>query len=151
MRTLLLLLACLACLVSPLAADTIYQASAQGKQVVVQREAIVVSEDPSFLVYKHFDLKDRRVEIVRLNQGSLPYRAVPSSPQERQQIVDIWKRFGYKATVTDVAGKPLSCSTSTWIFTLPAGAARCSNRFPLQRALPCSWIMAARMTSICPK
>jgi hypothetical protein len=64
-----------------------------------------VSEDPSFLVYKHFDLKDRRVEIVRLNQGSLPYRAVPSSPQERQQIVDIWKRFGYKATVTDVAGK----------------------------------------------
>ena len=61
-------------------ADTIYQMNAQGRQVVVQRDAIVVSEDSSFVVYKHFDLKDRRVEIVRLNKGSLPYSVETSQP-----------------------------------------------------------------------
>jgi len=72
---------------------------------VVQRDAIVVSEDSSFVVYKHFDLKDRRVEIVRLNKGSLPYSVETASPDARRQIVEVWKRFGYKATVTDLAGK----------------------------------------------
>src|SRR5271157_4847777 len=102
MKITLLLLALLASFASPARADTIYQTNAQGKQVVVQRDAIVVSEDSSFLVYKHFDLKDRRVEIVRLNRGSLPYRVEAASPDYRRQIVDIWKRFGYKATVTDL-------------------------------------------------
>ena len=105
MRITLFLLPFLASLAAPLGADTIYQNSAQGKQVVVQRDAIVVSEDSSFVVYKHFDLKDRRVEIVRLNKGSLPYSVEVSSPDNRRQIVEIWKRFGYKATVTDLAGK----------------------------------------------
>jgi len=105
MRILALLLAWLACLVAPLAADTIYQTSAQGRQVVVQREAIVVTEDSSFVVYKHFELRDRLVEIVRLNKGSLPYSVQASSADQRRQIVEIWKRFGYKATVTDLAGK----------------------------------------------
>ena len=73
MKITLLLLSLLASLASPSRADTIYQMNAQGKQVVVQRDAIVVSEDSSFVVYKHFELKDRRVEIVRLNKGSLPY------------------------------------------------------------------------------
>ena len=72
MKIALLLLSLLASLASPSRADTIYQMNAQGKQVVVQRDAIVVSEDSSFVVYKHFELKDRRVEIVRLNKGSLP-------------------------------------------------------------------------------
>ena len=72
MKITLLLLSLLASLASPSRADTIYQMNAQGKQVVVQRDAIVVSEDSSFVVYKHFELKDRRVEIVRLNKGSLP-------------------------------------------------------------------------------
>jgi hypothetical protein len=79
--------------------------NAQGKQVVVQRDAIVVSEDSSFLVYKHFDLKDRRVEIVRLNKGTLPYRVETANADYRRQIVEVWKRFGFKATVTDLAGK----------------------------------------------
>jgi hypothetical protein len=105
MKITLFLLSLLASLAAPLDADTIYQTSAQGKQVVVQRDAIVVGEDSSFLVYKHFDLKDRRVEIVRLNRGSLPYSVETSSPDNRRQIVDIWKRFGHKATVTDLAGK----------------------------------------------
>jgi len=105
MRITLLSLALLVSLTSPSPADTIYQMNAQGKQVVVQRDAIVVSEDSSFLVYKHFELKDRRVEIVRLNKGSLPYRVQAASPDARGQIVEVWKRFGFKATVTDLAGK----------------------------------------------
>ena len=105
MKITLLLLALLASLASPSRADTIYQMNAQGRQVVVQRDAIVVSQDSSFVVYKHFDLKDRRVEIVRLNKGSLPYSVETASPDYRGHIVDIWKRFGFTATVTDLAGK----------------------------------------------
>jgi len=88
----------------PLDADTIYQMTGQGKQVVVQRDAILIREDPSFVVYKHFELRDRRVEVVRLNKGSLPYSVQTASPEQRRQIVEIWKRFGFKATVTDLAG-----------------------------------------------
>jgi hypothetical protein len=104
-RITLLLLFLLASLASPSRADTIYQMNAQGRQVVVQAGAIVISEDSSFLVYKHFEQKDRRVEIVRLNKGSLPYSVVTASPDQRRQIVEVWKRFGFKATVTDLAGK----------------------------------------------
>jgi hypothetical protein len=105
MKISLLLLALLASLAAPSRADNIYQMNAQGRQVVVQRDAIVVIEDSSFLVYKHFDLKDRRVEIVRLNKGTLPYSVEKASPDYQRQIVDVWKRFGFKATVTDLAGK----------------------------------------------
>jgi hypothetical protein len=104
-RITLLLLSLLVSLASPSRADTIYQMNAQGRQVVVQAGAIVVSEDSSFLVYKHFEQKDRRVEIVRLNKGSLPYSVVTASPDQRRQIVEVWKRFGFKATVRDLAGK----------------------------------------------
>ena len=89
----------------PLLADTIYQTTAQGKEVVLQRDAIVIHEDPSFLVYKHFDLKERRVTVVRLNRGTLAYLVRTSESSERQQIVNIWKKFGYKATITSQAGK----------------------------------------------
>ena len=105
MKITLLLLSLLASLASPSPADTIYQMNAQGRQVLVQLDAIVVSEDSSFLVYKHFELKDRRVEIVRLNKGTLPYSVETASPDYRRHIVDIWKRVGFKATVTDLAGK----------------------------------------------
>jgi hypothetical protein len=104
-RITLLLLSLLVSLASTSRADTIYQMNAQGRQVVVQAGAIVVSEDSSFLVYKHFEQKDRRVEIVRLNKGSLPYSVQTASPDQRRQIVEVWKRFGFKATVTDLAGK----------------------------------------------
>ncbi len=105
MRITLLSLALLVGMAPPSRADTIYQMNAQGRQVVVQSGAIVVSEDSSFLVYKHFEQKDRRVEIVRLNKGSLPYSVETASPDARRQIVEVWKRFGFKATVTDLAGK----------------------------------------------
>jgi hypothetical protein len=89
----------------PLNADTIYQVNAQGRRVVIQRNAIVVKEDTSTLVYKHFELKERRVEKAVLYQGSLPYEGERSSAEERQQIVNQWKRFGYTATITDATGK----------------------------------------------
>jgi hypothetical protein len=101
----LCLMAFVALAISPAAGDTIYQINAQGKQVVIQRDALVVREDSSLIVYKHFDLPERRVTKVTLNKGSLPYTIVPSSPAEQKAIVEIWKRFGYKASVTDLSGK----------------------------------------------
>ena len=90
---------------APLGSDTIYQTTAQGKQEVVQRDAIVVKADSSLLVYKHFDLRERRVTKVTVFKSSLPHTVQTSSPADQKQIVEIWKRFGYKAAVTDQAGK----------------------------------------------
>ncbi|MGA8183294.1 MAG: hypothetical protein WB819_06580 [Terriglobia bacterium] len=95
----------LAGLASPLKADTIHQATADGRQRVIQRNAILIHQDSSILIYKHFDLPDMRVEKVQLSQGSLPYTVVTSSPSQRQSIVELWKRFGYTARVTDTSGK----------------------------------------------
>ena len=89
----------------PLNADTIYQATADGRQRVIQSNAIVIHQDSSILVYKHFDLPDMRVEKVQLSRGSLPYTVITSSPLQRQSIVALWKRFGYTASVTDTSGK----------------------------------------------
>ena len=105
MRIKLLVLSLLLTVALPLGADTVYQMTGQGKQAVVQRDAILIREDSSFVVYKHFELRDRRVEVVRLNKGSLPYSVQTASPEQRRQIVEVWKRFGFKATVTDLAGK----------------------------------------------
>jgi len=110
MRHALFLLAATLSAAAPLCADTIYQANPQGKPVVIQRDAIVVSENAEALAYKHFDLKDRRVVKVVLSKGSLPYSVDAASVAGRQQIVSTWKRFGYTATVTDQAGK----STRVW-------------------------------------
>ena len=121
MRITLLLLATLVSLALPSRSDTIYQMNDQGKQVVVQRDAIVISEDSSFVVYKHFELRDRRVEIVRLNKGSLPYSVQTTNPQQRRQIVEVWKRFGFKATVTDLTGKATSVSDVYVDFYPPGG------------------------------
>jgi hypothetical protein len=89
----------------PLNADTIYQAKADGRQRVIQSNAILVHQDSAILVYKHFDLPDMRVEKVQLSEGSLPYTVITSSAAQRQGIVELWKRFGYTASVTDTSGK----------------------------------------------
>jgi len=117
----LFLLALLLSLATPSPADTIYQMNTQGREVVVQTGAIVVSEDSSFVVYKHFEQKDRRVEIVRLNKGSLPYSVRVASPDARRQIVEVWKRFGYKVTVTDLAGKTTRVFDAYLDFYPPGG------------------------------
>ncbi len=108
-----------ACL--PLAADTIYQANAQGKLQVIQRDAIVVHEDSSFVIYKHFDLQERRVEKVSLSQGSLPHTVARSKSAVLDQIVAIWKKFGYKAAVTDDSGKTTAVYDCYLDFYPPGG------------------------------
>ena len=100
-----LICSCLALLAQPLLGDTVYQTTSQGKEISLQRDAIVIQQDSAFVVYKHFDLKELRVTVVRLNRGSLPFRVQTSTASGRAQIVEVWKRLGRKATITDQAGK----------------------------------------------
>lgn len=117
-------------------ADTIFQTSAQGKQVVVQRDAIVVREDSSFLVYKHFDLRERRITRVRLNKGTLPFTVQTSPPAEQKEIVEIWKRFGYKATATDQTGKPIRVFDVYLDFYPPGGRGSLLESVPPRTTVP---------------
>jgi hypothetical protein len=111
----------LAILAPPLRGDTIYQTTAQGNEIVLQRDAIVVEQDSAFVVYKHFDLKERRVTVVRLNRGSLPLRVQVANAAARRQILEAWKRFGFKATITDQAGKITSVFDTYLDFYPPGG------------------------------
>lgn len=111
----------LALLAPPLLADTIYQTNADGNEIVLQREAIVIEQDSSFIVYKHFDLKDRRVKVVRLNRGSLPMRVQVGNAREHAMIVDEWKHFGYKLAITDQAGKITNVYDAYLDFYPPGG------------------------------
>ena len=117
-------------------ADTLYQISPQGRRVVIQRNAIVVKEDTSTIVYKHFELKERRVEKAVLYQGSLPYEADLSAAQERQQIVKQWKRFGYTATVTDASGKVTKVFDAYLDFYPPGGRGSLLESVPALTVLP---------------
>jgi hypothetical protein len=131
-----LICACLGLAVQPLFADTIFQATAQGKQQVLQRDAIVIQEDSSFVVYKHFDLKERRVTKVRLNRGSLAHYIQISNAEQRAQIVEVWKRFGFKATVTDQAGKTTRLFDFYLDFYPPAGRGSLLESVPPRTNFP---------------
>jgi hypothetical protein len=104
-----------------LRADDIFQINAQGKREAVQRDAIVIENDSSYIVYKHFDLKERRVEKVSLAKGSLPYVVEPSSDDARRDIVSMWKRFGFTATITDLNGKTTRIADAYLDFYPPGG------------------------------
>lgn len=104
-----------------LGADTITQTTATGKTQVLQRDAIVTVESSDRLVYKHFDLKERRVVTVSLDKMSLPYHVQTSSPAERQSIVALWKKFGFAATVTDLSGKVTKIYDAYMDFYPPGG------------------------------
>jgi hypothetical protein len=104
-----------------LRADDIFQINAQGKREAVQRDAIVIENDSSYLVYKHFDLKERRVEKVSLAKGSLPYVVETSSADARRDIISMWKRFGFTATVTDLNGKTTRIADAYLDFYPPGG------------------------------
>lgn len=88
-----------------LSADTITQTNSQGQRVVIQTDAIAIENDSYAVIYKHFDLQQRRIVKAKLDQGSLPYSVVESSSSERRQIVKLWQKFGYTATVTSKDGK----------------------------------------------
>jgi hypothetical protein len=131
-----LLLALLPVLALPSKADTIYQTTAEGRQRVIQRDAIVVHEDSSILVYKHFDLPDMRVEKVQLSKGSLPYTVITSSAEERQRIVEMWKHFGYTATVTDVDGKTTQVFDAYIDYYPPGGRGSLLESVPAVTSFP---------------
>lgn len=119
-----------------LCADTITQITAQGKVITIQQQAIVTTNDPSFIVYKHFDLQERRVDRVRLNKGSLPYQVATSNPDQRKQIVEVWRKFGYQTTVTDAAGKIIKVADAYVDFFPPGGRGSLLESIPPRTSLP---------------
>lgn len=135
-KRLALALAVVALNSGPLPADTVYQTNSEDKPVVIQRNAIVIKEDSGALVYKHFDLKERRVVKIALNKGSLDYSVVTSGLGERQQIVDTWKRFGYSATVTDQAGKTTKVFDAFLDFYPPGGRGSLLEALPARTVIP---------------
>jgi hypothetical protein len=120
----------------PAAADTIYQTTAQGKQVVIQRSAIVIQDNSTSLTYKHFDLSERRVAKVTLRKGMLPYQVSTSTPVERQEIVQSWKRFSYRATLTDQTGKSTVLFNVYLDFYPPGGRGSLLESVPPRTTLP---------------
>lgn len=132
----LLVLAALLLAPSSLLADTIYQTNPQGKQVVIHRDTILVKEDSTSLVYKHFELKERRVVKVRLSKGSLPYSVKVSSEPERRRIVQIWKRFGYEVSVTDLDGTSTQVFDAYLDFYPPGGRGSLLESVPPRTAFP---------------
>ena len=120
----------------PLAGDIIRQTNAEGRQIIIQQDAIVVSADSSSVVYKHFDLKEMRVVKVVLNQGSLPYSVERTSPAARHEIVDLWKRFGFTAVVIDTAGKSTRVYDAYLDFYPPGGRGSLLEAVPARTNLP---------------
>ena len=119
-----------------LVADTIVQTNDEGKTVVIQRQAIVVHQDPDTIIYKHFDLKERRVTKVSLQQGSLPYVATRDDARGRAQIVSLWERFGYTASVTDTTGKTTRVFDLYLDFYPPHGIGSLLEAVPARTTLP---------------
>lgn len=120
----------------PLSADVISQTNAQGQQVVIQRDAIVVKQDSATIIYKHFDLKERRIVKATLQESSLPYQISRSAPDNRRQIVDEWRRFGFTATVTDTSGKTSQISDAYLDFYPPGGQGSLLEALPAETHLP---------------
>ncbi len=129
-------------LVSPLTvvltlrADVISQTNSEGRQVVIQRDAIVIHQDSASLIYKHFDLKERRVVKAVLHEGSLPYSVARSSADSRQQTVALWKRFGFTATVTDTTGKTTRVYDAFIDFYPPQGQGSLLKNVPARTDFP---------------
>jgi hypothetical protein len=119
-----------------LRADTIYQASSQGRRQVIHRDTIVVSEDSTSIVFKHFELKERRVEKIRLSQGSVPYQVDRSAAQDKERIVQTWKRFGYTAKVTDLDGKATQLYDAYLDFYPPGGRGSLLESVPARTSFP---------------
>jgi hypothetical protein len=118
------------------AADVITQTNAEGKTLVIQRDCIVIHQDSSAVVYKHFDLAERRVVKARLEQGSLPYEVDLSSPSERRQIVERWREFGYRVVVTDLTGKSTLVDDAYIDFYPPGGHGSLLEALPALTSFP---------------
>ncbi|MBI1982773.1 MAG: hypothetical protein HYS61_01075 [Acidobacteria bacterium] len=119
-----------------LGADTIFQINPQGRRTILHRDAVVVSEDSTSLVYKHFELKERRVVKVRLSKGSQPYYVDRSDEPGKQRIVSVWKRFGYRAAVTDLEGTTTQVFAAYLDFYPPEGRGSLLESVPPRTTLP---------------
>lgn len=117
-------------------ADTIIQTNAEGQRIVIQQNAIVVQQTQYTITYKHFDLKQRRVVKVQINQGSLPFQAVTASPAQRQGIVNVWKQFGYTATVVAESGKQTHVYDTYFDFFPPSSLGTFLEVVPPRTNLP---------------
>jgi hypothetical protein len=117
-------------------ADVISQVNAEGRSVVLQRDAIVIKQDSSSITYKHFDLKEQRVVKARLEESSLPYQIQRSAPDARQQIVSLWRRFGFVATVTDTSGKSTRVYDAYIDFYPPNGQGSMVEAVPARTDFP---------------
>lgn len=120
----------------PFWADTIYETNADGNEIVLQSNALVIGQDSSFVVYKHFDLKEHRVTVVRLNRGSLPFRVQTSNASGRAQIVKVWKQFGFNASITDQTGKITQVSDVYLDFYPPGGRGSLLESIPGRTNFP---------------
>ncbi|MGH9773011.1 MAG: hypothetical protein ACRD4Q_15155, partial [Candidatus Acidiferrales bacterium] len=122
---------------APVRADTITQTNAQGETRVIQSAAIVIQNNSDAVIYKHFDLKQRRVVEDHLDQGSLPYQVVVSSTAQRAQILNLWKKFGYTATVVTQAGKKTQIYDAYFdFFPAPGGLGAFLETVPARTNLP---------------
>ncbi|MGH9434094.1 MAG: hypothetical protein ACRD3T_21405, partial [Terriglobia bacterium] len=127
------------CLVAssvPLRPDAITQTDAEGKTHVILQHAIVIHQDPNTIVFKHFDLKHRQVVKDHLDQGSLPYVIDKSPSPQLQQIVNLWKQFGYTVTITDVSGQKHEICDMYLDFFPPQGAMPFLESIPSRTTLP---------------
>jgi len=120
----------------PLRPDTITQTDAEGKSHIILQQAIVIHQDPNTIVYKHFDLKHRQAVKDHLDQGSLPYFVEKSPPSQLQQIVNLWKQFGYAVAITDVSGKRHEIRDLYLDFFPPQGAIPFLESVPSRTTLP---------------
>ena len=121
---------------APLRADHIYEITPQGNRQVIQRDAIVIHNDSAYLTYKHFDLKERRVEKLSLPKGSLPYIVEPGSADDHLRIVNLWKKFGFTVTVTDAAGKTTKVFDVYLDFYPPGGRGSLLESVPALTSFP---------------
>jgi hypothetical protein len=119
-----------------IAGDIISQTNSQGDEIVLQRDAIVIHADSSLLVYKHFDLKEHRVTSVKLSRGSLPIRIQESDEAGRARIVKVWKQFGFKASITDQAGKTIQLYDVFLDFFPPEGRGSLLESLPALTDFP---------------
>jgi hypothetical protein len=121
---------------APLRADTILQTNARGKTVVLHREAIVVRQDPSSIEYKHFELKERRIVKVRLSRGAANITVRTTPPEDRRAIVDKWRRFAYRATITGTSGKTTRVDGLYLDFYPPGGRGSLLESVPARTTFP---------------
>jgi hypothetical protein len=66
----------------------------------------------------------------------LPYNVQTSDAPQRAQIVEIWKRFGYKAAITDQAGKITHLFDLYLDFYPPGGRGSLLESVPPRTSLP---------------